>query len=318
MLVPQIADPKIPAGTILSAPGGVHWVSEEKGASPLHEIARVLSARGIAATVVDDAVVALMPRRQPTPDGGQHVTFLHCRIRSLAELGVLLGEDGAQVFWREALQELEAATAAAETRARNPHAAHVNVERLLPKFGTRSVTCGLVAFLLSASAWEDLMSIAPRAPLGTFSVALFFLWQAYRHPVAAPAGTAAVSGPARLYALGAATLFLVMLMLLGHSADGFLFGGSQKPVNTMVVFTIGVALLVFMRNGEQRIDPASAPPGGGLFGMPLRSGEAAFAVGGFVWLVVLALMPPHHPVFEHGFGPQQVVQTGTAAQGRRQ
>ncbi len=290
-------------------------VSEGVGASPLQEIARILSSRGIAATVVEDAVVALLPRRQPTSDGGNHVTFLHCRIRSLAELGVLLGEDGGEVFWKEAMAEMEAATAAA-TRAPEVPVAHFRVERLLPQFGTRSVICGMLAFLLSMAAWEDLMSPAPRAPLGSAFVALFFVWQAYRSPVAAEPGTPAATGPARLYSLAASLLFLVMLMLLGHSGDGFLFGGSQKPVNTMAVFVFCVVLLVFMRNGEQRVDPSSAPPGGGLLGMPLRSSEAAFAVGGFIWLLVLALMPPHRPVFEHGLNPQSVLEPGSAAQRR--
>lgn len=276
----------------------------------------MLSSRGIAATVVEDAVVALLPRHYPTQDGGHHVTFLHCRIRSLAELGVLLGDDGGEVFWKEAMEEMRAATMAAE-RAAAASAPHFKVDRLLPPFGTRSVVCGMVAFLLSTAAWQDLHSATPRAPLGTFSVALFFLWQAYRQPVLTP-GTPAASGPARLYSLGASILFLVMLMLLGHSADGFLFGGSQKPVNTMAVFVIGVVLLVFMRTGEQRIDPASASLAGGLFGMPLRSSEAAFAVGGFIWLLVLALMPPHRPLFEHGLVSPAVLEAGSTAVGRRQ
>jgi hypothetical protein len=287
------------------------------GASPLQEIARVLSSRGIAATVVGDVVVALLPRLQDTSEGSRHVTFRHCRIRSLSELGLLLGDDSGQLFWKDALAEMELAAAVAHAPVVE-RKAWWKVDRLLPAFGARSVTCGILTFVLLTSAWEDLMSAQPRAPVGTFFVSLFFLWQAYRRPAALPQGAPASTGQARLYALASVLAFLVMLMLLGHSADAFLFGVHIQPVNTMAAFVICTVVLVFLRNGEVQSDPSASLPGSGFFGTALRSGEAAFAVSGFIWLLVLVLMPPHRPVFEHGLGAPPAAVMAPAGQGRGQ
>lgn len=262
--------------------------SDHKPGSPLHEIARILSSRGIAATVDGDAVAVLLPRRRPTQGGGHHVVFLPCRIRSLAELGVLLGDDGAEIFWQEAIAEMEAAAGGAAAAP----SVFRRVDSLLPPLGARSIVCGMAAFLFATAAYQDAIAVSPRAPVGTLAMALFALWQAYRQPApATPSRVVAV--PAKLCALAAAGLLLAMLMLLGHSIDGLIFGGVHQPVNSIVVFVFAVVLFVFVRNSEQRMDPEAWPPERAVMGFPVFRGEVVIAVGGFAWLVFLALMPRH-------------------------
>ena len=282
---------------------------EGPGSSPLKEIARVLSSRGIAATVVDDAVVALLPRQQPTPEGGRHVTYHRYQIRSLAELGELLGDDGGQSGQAENASETASAMTQSSAASDRPWWL---VEGLLPPFSARSVICGLLTFLLSMSAWDDLMSAKPHAPLGTGFVALYFLRQAYRRPQNWQPGQAVVPGQARLLSLVAGLVFLVMLMLLGHSGDGFLFGANYRPVNTLVAFIICVVLLMLLRGSERRMRRDKGTFQQDFFGTALPAGEGAFAVGGFVWLLVLCLMPPHRPVFEHGLSTPAAAVTAPA------
>src|SRR3569623_319834 len=128
------------------------------------------------------------------------------------------------------------------------------IARILSSRGIAASVGGMAALLFATAAYQDAIAASPRAPVGTLAMALFALWQAYRQPApATPSRVVAV--PAKLCALAAAGLLLAMLMVLGHSIDGLIFGGVHQPVNSIVVFVFAVELFVFVRNSEQRMDP---------------------------------------------------------------
>jgi hypothetical protein len=249
--------------------------------------------------VTEDAVAVLIAQNRPLADGSSHTTFQNFRIRSIDELGRLLGGRGEsdrrqtdrRLASRRAYPHAEVASDffpdSPDSSAERLHL----IDRLLPESSPRSILGMLVVLLLGAAALQDWMSPRPKAPIGMLTVAALAFWQLvyrWRTPVADT--DAELPMAARLCSLAGGVVLMMMAMTLGHAFDTLLFGGDRDAIKSVFGFMFCFAIFLTIRGAAQKYDNPAMRVEQRIGDFPLRPREAAAAAVGLLWLVVVSLI----------------------------